>query len=126
VREDKPLHVRVAQVLGWTMIEHVDGLWRGLSPHDPRLGKIHCMIARYDTNWGATGPLIERHGINLERVSTEEGTLWRASKAFGEAAGHQQAEEVIEEESLHATGNIPLAAVCDLLLVLAVHGKLNA
>jgi hypothetical protein len=114
----KPLHVRVAQVLGWTMIEHVDGLWRGLSPQDSRLGRIHCMIARYDTNWGAAGPLIERHGINLEREFTPAGIRWRASKWFGD--------EFLPQQSLDASGETPLLAVCDLLLTLAVHGRLDA
>lgn len=123
--DEKPLHVRVAQALGWTIIEHVDGLWRGLTPQDPRLGKIHCMVARYDTNWGATGPLIEKCGINLERVFTPEGVRWKASKWFGEEAEHLPGLEGIEEEVLDASGDTPLVAVCYLLLVLAVHGKLK-
>jgi hypothetical protein len=104
---DKPLHVRVAEALGWTPSGSINGVWWG-NPHDEN-APGHYAIPRYDTDWSATGPLIERYGITLDHQD-DDGTLpdyWRAKRpGFTAETGH------------------PLIAVCYLILALHEAGKL--
>lgn len=100
---EKPLHVKVAEALGWSRSDSVgvsdDGRW--WSPICPR----------YDTDWSATGPLIERYEIHLfSERHTGTGVTWEAERPLGEVTGY---------------GSTPLIAVCNLLLALHDAGKLR-
>lgn len=128
---EKPLHVRVAEALGWTGCAEVstlaerkaDGVvfqssrWQGsytVKGTDAE-GRHFTYwdlreVPRYDTDWAATGPLIERFGFELYRP-TESGWPWRATK-YGTATLPQ------------GNAATPLEAVCNLILVLAENGEL--
>jgi uncharacterized protein DUF2591 len=115
---ERPLHVRVAEALGWSQIGALQPGWGtpplgtmikspvGLSGYEQPLS--HDRVPRYDTDWSATGPLIERFGIWLLYVASERE--WSAS------AWHP--------DGLAANGASPLVAVCELILVLRAEGAL--
>ena len=88
--EVRPLHVKVAEAL----------MWPG-SPADP---------PRYDTDWSATGPLIDRYSIEL--IKEAEGR-WCAS-SWDET-----------KSAVVCWGETPLAAACRLIISLGKAGKLE-
>jgi hypothetical protein len=119
---EKPLHVRVAEALGWTSI----GPGNSMNLSDPGAGyppKNQIVghkepIPRYDTDWAATGPLIERYGIDTEAISyspTDRTYGWKA-RACPVWNG---------DESMTTYGETPLLAVCALILALHEAGKLK-
>jgi hypothetical protein len=82
---EKPLHVRVAEAIGWTEVHDTGGssmvagepnYWRGRPPGErlviPR--QAWPVVPRYDADWAATGPLIERFNLSLLR-NTEDPPL---------------------------------------------------
>lgn len=89
---DRPLHVQVAEALGWTIT--VGGL--GNTPD----GRYAVEIPDYDTDWSATGPLIEQLGINLERQGKKTWQAWVYPLKI-------------------AQGETPRIAVCNLIVALA-------
>lgn len=92
---NKPLHVQV-----W---EKLHGLDVGTTGAWAVIRSIDCeQFPRYDLDWSATGPLIERLGIGLYLAA--DG--WRARKS--DIAVHVNSVR-------HAT---PLLAVCNLILAL--------
>ena len=108
---EKPLHVQVAEALGWQdtyPADSEDG-WLGFAPkpwakHPP--WHIWMTVPRFDTDWSATGPLIERLDI----------AMWPQSDGWA-------AEVKLETRAIGAT---PLIAVCNLILALHASGKLPA
>jgi hypothetical protein len=119
---DKPLHVRVAEALGCKVI------WRPSWVHRPDSKTWVCgcefsdhewfsqadgnVLLRYDTDWAATGPLIEAYGFALEQeMLPGVGPHWLADTY--EYVG-----------LLGRTGDTPLVAVCNLILALHAAGKL--
>lgn len=100
---EKPLHVKVAQVLGVILPDCDEAAWLAADEEG--------FIPHYDTDWGATGPLIERYGMELapcsecEWVATKHETMWQY---------HSR------------RGALPLIAACDLILALHEAGKLDA
>lgn len=147
---ESPLHVQVAEALGWTNLALVcpdggwepDGNWGGIDPlyvlslkgkgdilakdaklicpwpaevkrwpcdlGDAPLRWAWIEVPRFDTDWSATGPLIEKYGITVSKSSVNN--LWTA----------RQAESVAD----WGIATTPLAAVCSLILRLAKEGKL--
>jgi hypothetical protein len=133
---EKPKYVRVAEALRWTNLVfkawfvNEDGSpdeaprWHGTAPdrsygmplnplwaEDIKAGRKWDEVWRvphYDTDWAATGPLIEKYRLDLCR-DQEEG--------YWEAIDHQR------ETSMW--GASPLVAVCNLILKLAEAGKLD-
>lgn len=127
---EKPLHVRVAEALGYRW-------WRssasgrrclyapGRNPEwmqtlaDGTEDVVTdvpdgALCPRYDTDWSATGPLIEKYHMAVWYVPSIVGAgEWRAQR---------------EDEGLAADGSLtgpaPLIAVCNLLLALKEAGKL--
>lgn len=95
-----PLHMRCAEALGVISNLHVGSHgnlhWNGTTG-----------IPVYDTDWRATGPLIEQYRIRLKPY----GPGWSAN--HGEGFGE-----------LFASGSTPLVAVCNLLLLLHNHGAI--
>lgn len=113
---EKPLHVRVAEALGWFDFQpSANGFWplewRG-HPSRPIIGEPHKKIPRFDTDWSATGPLIERFGIFLRRYY---GDRWFASPGQPLPGGADTVDAAT-----------PLEAVCNLILALHAAGKLEA
>lgn len=115
----KPLHVRVAEALGWTQIGpgntmNMGDPGIGYPPTTPIVGHKEP-IPRYDTDWSATGPLIERMFIRVfpsdAGMDAHSELGWRAAHG-GWASG--------------MWGKTPLIAVCNLILALHAAGKLEA
>jgi hypothetical protein len=101
----RPLHVRVAEALG-------------MKPADMNLfpaGYVdsYADIPRYDTDWSATGPLIEKYGICLDK-----GPDWAAFPR----EPFIFSDDVERPCVVHAA--TPLIAVCFLILALKEAGKL--
>ena len=110
----KPLHVMVAEALGWTQIGHGNSMniadpGVGYPPTTPIVGHKEP-IPRYDTDWSAAGPLIEKYEIHLH-------TGWHACLDLGCEAGEFEHGPV-------GSGETPMLAVCDLILALAAANKL--
>jgi hypothetical protein len=77
MNQEKPLHVQVAEALGWTDISDYDPIFgnRGLPPKHLRTpwGYVDllsgkpirdmdiCNVPRYDTDWSAGGPLFDKY-----------------------------------------------------------------
>lgn len=128
---EKPLHVLVAEVLGWSYI----GPGNSMNIADPGIGYPPLTpivghkepIPHYDTDWAATGPLIERYDISI----MEDGgghppvTQWAAEADY-------YAENPAEKDyggnwaTAYARGATPLLAVCNLILALHDAGKLHS
>lgn len=119
--DDRPLRVRVAEKLGCKIVVHacelrgkpymryccgcedfMDGGGHGSDAGDPD-------IPYYDTDWNATGPLIERLKISIRPV------LERDASGDTVIGPHWVAEISLE---LVGFGCTPLIAVCNLILVL--------
>ena len=123
---DKPLHVRVAEALGWDTspdLHHRDEASEGCSACT-RCGAVMgwneplpaLCVPRYDTDWSATGPLIERFGLSVRLSAnpyrpSEPWTAWAGASDMG--------------ESPVAHGATPLLALCHLVLALHAAGKLD-
>ena len=116
-----PLHVQVAQALGWTELTDAgSGFWDGTPTKEwaksqgfdfiPRL----IVVPRYDSDWSATGPLIERLKLNLQPYYDDPAKAW---VAFEGRMGINGAEFLL-------TAPTPLTAVCNLILQLHKAGKL--
>lgn len=109
--DEKPLHVRVADALGFQCFEYGDH-W------EAEFGNECKPIPRYDTDWSAAGPLIERIREEgwMVGVSSDNGDEWIAWKDdIGQFRPH---------ETYRGRGPTPLLAVCNLLLALKAAGKL--
>jgi hypothetical protein len=115
---DKPLHVQVAEALGWRDCRpfEADGIvdyqtWCGEQPGVEGM-EAHTFIPDFDTDWSATGPLIEKYGIYLNAAT--DG--WHACRECQCAEyGHNSSD---------GDGPTPLTAVCNLILALKEAGKL--
>src|SRR3990172_4813798 len=129
VADAKPLHVRVAEALGWT--DCIDcgpdrsnwftddwgtERWAAIDPGIRGASGPRHPIPRYDTDWSATAPLIERLRISvrLSRMPFDSAKPWTAwvgpsDVGRGEGVSHEAP---------------PLLAVCALILALAEAGKL--
>lgn len=107
--KEPPLHVQVAQALGWIDCRLpksgiLDRDWIGwhlgmeIGKRDP--------IPRYDTDWSATGPLIEKFNIALNcRPDVKPSQRWEAYFL----------KDAQTRNSWSAQGFTPLLAVCHLI-----------
>lgn len=137
---EKPLtlHVQVALALGWTVCHDEADMY-----HPP--GK-ECLkdknegwgcdeeasgadvVHHYDTDWSATGPLIERYAIGIEPPTHQDDPVWAVRPKDGDPAlsawkaSTCAAETRWEYETVE--GSSALIAVCRLILALAAAGKL--
>lgn len=124
---EKPLHVQVAEALGWTDCDATakSWPWEFTDPPDERVvtglgippGRSSRMgIPHYDTDWSATGPLIEKYGIS---VYLADG-MWSAQ--IGDY------NDPLESLAVTHSGDQkrPLVVVCELLMLMAATGKLKA
>ena len=126
---DKPLHVQVAEALGWmdcretqTLCQvKIDGEWAtpvrsfGWEGRPPTKGPAFTgrSIPHYDTDWAATGPLIEKYEINIDL------------REAGWCATSFDKKFVLDHKADPQFGPTPFIAVCNLILKLAEEGKLG-
>lgn len=131
---ENPRHVRVAKALGclalekenmpgpgtyWTCeckdhahgepMTDEDGTWRS------------GLVARYDLDWAATGPLIERLGISVTMDDDDASSVGWLAGTFEYICGSDGYHAYMDDG--YATGETPLIAVCNLILALHA-GKL--
>lgn len=119
---EKPLHVRVALALGWRLAVHPclkygDWWWE---PGQEDAATSDDALPRYDTDWSATGPLIERFKVCLDAPARlcdapdkHDCLKWKAG------------ENSANDDALELTGDTPLLATCNLILALSEAGKLQ-
>jgi hypothetical protein len=111
--QSKPLHVQVAEALGYEVgyVGLEQRITKAVSPMEMVLGPV----PRYDTDWAATGPLIEKYGISvrLSPFPTDAALPWVAWAGATDVTGR-----------LRERGPTPLIAVCNLILLLKESGKL--
>lgn len=122
MNQEKPLHVRVAEALGCSWPKHyIDGdAWHcrcGCYEHAGGDDSDSSEIFRYDTDWSATGPLIEKYSISVTRT-------WKAM--LEDIPGDNWIACIKDANRGFADGPTPLVAVCNLLLKLHAAGKLKA
>lgn len=124
---EKPLHVQVAEALGcrpmWLpaneYIKRGEGWYCGCSEQCPCQwippvgGVAGGRVPLYDTDWSATGPLLEKYGISLVRADEHNPAkhLWTAG--MGGAHGWDDG-SIPGADDVVATS--PLEAVCRLLI----------
>lgn len=137
---EKPLHVQVAEALGWTQIVEAPFLpvtvsnWLGKPPAwdkgthqfisgiDYQRRSITVSVGsipRYDTDWSATGPLIEQLALDVfyeGRPRHDRGWTAQAWLPFGEK---------VPSAAWSKRGETPLLALCKLILALHAAGKLR-
>ena len=101
---ERPLHVQVAEALGWVDIEDKDGVFWGTEPH----GKLRIAVPRYDSSWCSVGPLIERFQITVNGETRDWQDEWEARGGGFSADGSQ-----------------PCEAIAKLIVKLKKEGKLN-
>ena len=136
---DKSLHVKVAEALGWEWwVSSVTGrrcLYApGAQPEwmrtratgrEPLVSDWQMnpgRIPRYDTDWSATGPLIERFGLVVDASAKSAGHPDETHDTWvyaGEGEG-EYCEEVMDTWE----GSTVLTAVCHCILGLHAAGKL--
>lgn len=127
---EKPLHVRVAEALGWTYLgpSEVEDGWEGEPPDAfellpdgirRRLDQ-HVGVPRYDTDWSATGPLIERLKISIWPILKARPS--EGYSAYWSADYH----DIAMAEGVSISAATPLEAACRLILALAAADKLDA
>ena len=116
--DEKPLHVRVAQALGWKNFHLCDGTESLWIANDPDTHPEY--IPRYDLEWSATGPLIEKYKISVVyRNNRNDEYHWWADSGYYESGGWDGSSADASED-----GDTPLIAVCNLILALKEAGKL--
>lgn len=134
---ERPLHVQVAEVLGYgecspcgeegawhfapgngaAYREDFTPTWRDVFDYGEwhRCEHDRNLVPRFDTDWSATGPLIEKYGLTItpEWLMTEPKKLdgWMARAPTFHEAWY---------------GRHPLEAICNVIVALAAAGKLKA
>lgn len=138
--EEKPLNVRVAEALGCDVIYRKaypgdreaawcceDGEHRDPNLHEPWMD--NPVVANYDTDWSATGPLIERYGFLLAPCEVEDEETWARRRAWlcGRYGQVDHGRDWLDacSEGAKATGATPLEAASHLIIALAAAGKLE-
>lgn len=136
--EEKPLHVQVAEALGCSPVPR-SVVW-ACPCADSAHGQAYTdgyqsdILEEYDTDWAATGPLIERFKVTLfepsvmgydERVTglreaidshpTRAEVFWTAVVGYENGIAWDPA----DEWKVGACGPTPLIAICNLIV--AIH-----
>lgn len=146
---DKPIHVQVAEALGrkrpseegrcdacgWPVVEEGgQGCWpsncsmRPIPKGDSRADAP----ARYDLDWSATGPLVEKYGINVVNFLSHQDIRywwadWRGEEKACPTCDHRTHEEIRSAEIFGVEPkyeSTPLLAICNLIIALGKAGKL--
>jgi hypothetical protein len=106
---DKPLHVQVAEVLGCNVI-----------PRNQDCCSCHGTIPHYDTDWSATGPLIDQLHLTV-RPTYGRWAAIQIHHPFGTCGVPEPEKSPFRSQE---EGETPLRAVCNLILALHKAGKL--
>lgn len=119
---EKPLHVKVAEALGCPargcvggrsdFPKWVCGCEYGAHGSDVLIDGCWS-VKRYDTDWSAAGPLIDRFGIGLQRYGL--GATEASRKAWPNGHWSAIGFPVLGGE-LSAPGQTAILAVCDLIV----------
>lgn len=130
--DEKPLHVQVAEKLGWSLLgPETHNLPEYAEPQTNWFGhptpnacpvwftdldkpKARAQVPDYACDWSATGPLIERLGIELKPSSEpfSEGQ-WLAALRVPSLEY-----PIILAFNTESVGATPLLAICNLILAL--------
>ena len=119
----KPLRVEVAEAIGWQGCRqepvYSEHCWTGVRPEHvgTQHGALHQTIPHYDTDWSATGPLIEKYKIMLCPVLWSEPGKPPLPKPHWHAA---------VPNDLNWDDFEPLRAVCGVLLLMGKAGLLKS
>ncbi len=142
----KPLHVQVAEAIGvlpvrcrkgfvqydqWCIpvtdvtegqirggyVVHIHGDKYRREPYEPLF--IGC--PNYDTDWSATGPLVEKYGIMLVYIDNK----WEARFGYKVVPSFCDDRDGGPEWDESAPGETARVAVCHLILLLHQTGKLK-
>lgn len=140
--DEKPLHVRVAEALGWSDLKAMElvpsgiAQWWGKPPDDwvrqnglfvgdiDREGRRvtltpnYGLVPRYDADWAATGPLIAHLGLDV--TERDPGLFVAGVSAYRGVRSDEDPGWPLE-----GTGPGHLGAVCDLILKLKSAGQLE-
>jgi len=135
---EKPLHVAVAEALGCTPVYSTDpevrlkmaadgypcACW---CPGRAHAGHLTNEVLRYDLDWSATGPLIEKYRLAIQpTLATEECGGDPSAAASWDAYTKRTYQECLDQKpGVLEVGVTPLIAVCRLLLALEAAGKLE-
>jgi hypothetical protein len=111
---ERPLHVQVAEALGCKLVPLGNGLACGCHATKPQHG-CYGEIFHYDTDWSATGPLIEKYRIEGESCGDSGWIAWYFDSNFDDKTA---------DDDIRGDGETFLIAVCNLILALGVAGKL--
>lgn len=85
----KPLHVQVAEAIGWTNLEEDGGKWTGFD------GQGFKPVPDYGTTFCATGPLIVHYGILLGPEYEVVDGLFVFANKWGAKLGSDRTGETI-------------------------------
>jgi len=120
---EKPLHVRVAEALGCRTRHLRNAIWLCGCDKDHNSSDYGGNVPPYDTDWSATGPLIEKYKIMLWPWNE---TAWCAERRvdLGVPADPERPLETGPSSDSWVKGETPLIAVCNLILWLKEAGKL--
>lgn len=128
---EKPIHVRVAEALGCEpkpyqfgevvldyAFDPIDNWWCHCEhSHGLLSATWHRQIPRYDRDWSAIGPLIEKYGIATMRCP--QGRLALLDLRYGHDYPNVDGDSLycIDEYGLRGyIGSTLLLAVCNLIL----------
>lgn len=112
---ERPLHVQVAEALGWQIEQFMTAEPRPTGAGFPPGSKALEIIPHYDTDWSATGPFIEKYGFWLRQLD--------------QTLSGPQPWDAFRNDDLtfpRGFGPTPLLAVCNLIVRLAEAGILKA
>lgn len=127
--EEKPLHIQVAEALGWLDCTQPNPMnrysWVGWRPHS-ELGWREP-VPNYMLDWSATGPVMERLGIRLTCIKYEDGARWSAywqnETEKCPTCGHEDRSDISwPPEVMDSWCVSALEAVCRLILHLTELG----
>lgn len=133
--EDRPLHVQIAEALGCSPEPPTEkweveaALWRcgcyDRAHADEDMDWAGTLL-RYDTDWAATGPLIEKYHIHIEDAYQLQDDMAQGPHIWVASAPNLPG--AIQADGSYQTiwESTPLLAICRLILALKKAGALHA
>jgi hypothetical protein len=112
---ERPLHVQVAEALSFQCWQLDDESWW------TEAGNVVVPVPRYDTDWAATGPLIEKHNIAVTAFINQP-LIFRPEE---NARAWWPGSDSVNDSTIDAFGRTALQAVCHLILALHKAGELT-
>lgn len=116
-----PLQIRVAEALGWFNIEKPNPMnlaneYIGYPPHTQIIGHKQP-VPKFNEDWAAVGPLIEKFKIDL----------WHLPQFIRDLSIHPEIEWRATCEQTHhcMEGKTPFEAICKLVLLIYKEQQVN-